>query len=111
MLLTFVYSAILHQVVWSASCTSTQFTVEAQVVHKEVLKAVLPLERPVHIWPDSCTRPVMSSLPSPLKSPTCTSTQVTAGFQVIHRLVLNDEPVERATHHWPVCEYRAAMSA
>src|SRR6266851_9588157 len=99
MLLTFVYSAILHQVVWSASCTSTQFTVEAQVVHKEVLKAVLPLERPVHIWPDSCTRPVMSSLPSPLKSPTCTSTQVTVGDQVAHKLVVNPESVDILAHH------------
>ena len=34
----------------------------------------------------------MSDFPSPLKSPTFTSTQVTLGFQVAHRVVLNDAP-------------------
>jgi hypothetical protein len=38
-------------------------------------------------------------------------TQVTLGFQVVQMVVLNDEPVERATYHWPVCAFRPAMSA
>src|SRR5258707_4635242 len=52
----------------------------------------------------------MSALPSPLKSPTCTSTQVTFGFQVVHREVVNDEPSETPTHHWPVCWRKPAIS-
>src|SRR5712692_4659211 len=53
----------------------------------------------------------MSALPSPLKSPTCTSTQVTFGLQVAHKLVVKLEPVESPTHHWPVLRSRPAMSA
>src|SRR6266481_1377904 len=52
----------------------------------------------------------MSALPSPLKSPTLTSTQVTFGFQVVHKLVENDGPFDTPTHHWPPCKYRPAMS-
>src|SRR6516165_7320803 len=56
--------------------TPVQATLRFQVAQSEFWK-VLPVERPVHHWPFCKTRPVMSALPSPLKSPTCTSTQVT----------------------------------
>src|SRR6266851_3067306 len=53
----------------------------------------------------------MSALPSPLKSATWTSTQVAAGFQVAHRVLLNVEPVDWAIHHCPPCKKRPTMSA
>src|SRR6266851_2728562 len=53
----------------------------------------------------------MSAFPSPVKSPTFTSPHVAAGFQVVHRLVVNPpEPLDSDTHHWPVCKYRPAIS-
>src|SRR5260370_42497144 len=54
----------------------------------------------------------MSDLPSPLKSPTWTSTQVTLGFQVAQRLVVKVfDPLESPTYHCPVCRYRPMISA
>src|SRR6266852_1565201 len=79
------------------------------MAHMVVLK-VEPVDKPVHQVPSLRTRPVRSALPSPLKSPTCTSTQVTRGDQVSHSLLVNEEPVDWATHHWPVCRTRPAMS-
>src|SRR2546428_725227 len=61
-------------------------------------------------YPASSHRPAMSALPSPLKSPTCTSAQVTFAFQVAHKLLVNEEPVETATHHWPVSFQRPTRS-
>src|SRR6266852_1888666 len=52
----------------------------------------------------------MSALPSPLKSPTCTSTQVTLGFQLVQSEFVNEEPLDTATHQLPVLNSRAAMS-
>src|SRR5712692_8911741 len=54
----------------------------------------------------------MSALPSPVKSPTITSTQVTAGLQVAHGVVekANPLPVLIPTNHWPVARLRAATS-
>src|SRR5262249_16941544 len=52
----------------------------------------------------------MSILPSPLKSPTRTSAQVTLVDQEVQGLVLNDEPFETATHPPPVPGSRPAMS-
>ena len=52
----------------------------------------------------------MSLLPSPLKSPTWTSTQVTLEFQVAQRLLVKELPLERAAHHWPFERTRPAMS-
>src|SRR5437870_5364144 len=69
-----------------------------------------PVLRPVHQEPPSSQRPVMSALPSPLKSPTLTSTQVAAGFQVSHKEFVNDEPSEMATHHCPASSHRPTMS-
>src|SRR5882672_9061643 len=69
-----------------------------------------PLEIPAHHWPDCSTRPAISDLPSLLKSPTCTSTQVTLGFQVVQRLLVKDVPLEIAAHHWPACENRPMRS-
>src|SRR5438067_2321916 len=53
----------------------------------------------------------MSALPSPLKSPTFTSTQVAPVLQVAHLLVVKPpEPLERETHQSPVCLARPAIS-
>src|SRR5438045_211879 len=70
-----------------------------------------PVELAVHQLPPSSQRPVMSALPSPLKSPTLTSTQVAAVDQMAHKLVVNDEAVEMAVHQEPPCKYRPVMSA
>src|SRR5206468_7850882 len=69
------------------------------------------VDSPVHHWPFCKIRPVMSDRPSPLKSPTCTSTQMTAGLQVAHKVVFSDDPVDRLTHHCPLCNTRPAMSS
>src|SRR6266446_6397479 len=53
----------------------------------------------------------MSALPSPLKSPTFTSTQVTLGFHCPHRVVAKDEPVLKAVHQEPPSSQRPVMSA
>src|SRR6266478_6569260 len=52
----------------------------------------------------------MSILPSPLKSPTFTSTQVTPVDQAVHGVVMKAEPLDRPTHQFPVAGSRAAMS-
>src|SRR5438128_3747909 len=80
---------------------------------REEVKAVLPLESPTHHRPVCSTRPVMSALPSPLKSPTLTSTQVTVVGQAVPqgedvKAVL---PLESPTHHRPVSSTRLVMSA
>src|SRR5205823_381527 len=79
------------------------------VAHWLVLN-VEPLDRPVHHWPDCSARPVISDLPSPLKSPTWTSTQVTLVLQVSQRELVKPEPLDKATHHWPVSKARPMMS-
>src|SRR5205823_341056 len=79
------------------------------VAHWLVLN-VEPLDRPVHHWPDCSARPVISDLPSPLKSPTWMSTQVTPVLQVSQRELVKPEPLNRATHHWPVSKARPMMS-
>src|SRR6184192_1267583 len=55
----------------SPTCTSTQVAPVLQVAHGagDVTKLV-PFDRAVHHWPPCSQRPVMSVLPSPLKSPT-----------------------------------------
>src|SRR5713226_3880935 len=52
----------------------------------------------------------MSAFPSPLKSPTCTSTQVTFGFQLVQSEFVKEEPLETATHQLPLFKSRPAMS-
>src|SRR5215470_1001183 len=52
---------------------------------------------------------MMSALPSPLKSPTCTSRQVTVVDHIAHAVVTNEEPLDRPTHHSPVFGSRPAM--
>src|SRR5207244_3047170 len=95
----------------SPTLTSTQVTVVGQAVPQgEEVKAVLPLETATHHRPVCCTRPTMSSLPSPLKSPTLTSTQLTAVGQLPQTLLLKDEPVDKATSHCPVAGLRPATS-
>src|SRR6266852_8160593 len=54
--------------------------------------------------------PARSSLPSPLKSPTRTSTQGTEALQVVQRLNWNVEPLERPTQTSPLSAARATMS-
>src|SRR5216683_4313781 len=53
----------------------------------------------------------MSAFPSPLKSPTWTSTQVTPALHVSHKVALKLEPVESPVDHWPVDSARPVMSA
>src|SRR5262249_32300818 len=72
---------------------------------------LLPFERPIHHPPPSKYLPAMSALPSPLKSPTCTFTQVAIGFHISQLLLVNDAPVEVATQIRPVCCSRPSMSA
>src|SRR2546425_565869 len=94
----------------SPTLTSTQLTMGLQVAQREVVGAVVPVLSETHHWPLCWARPMMSASPSPLKSPTLTSSQVTAVLQVLQSVVLKEAPVESATHHWPVCSARAAMS-
>src|SRR5713226_3227361 len=61
-----------------------------------------PVDKATHHSPVSATLPIMSVLPSPLKSADHTSTQVTSGFQVVQSWLVTLEPLECATHHWPV---------
>src|SRR2546425_204841 len=100
----------------SPTCTSTQVAPVLQVAHGagEVTKLV-PVDRAVHQAPPSSQRPVMSALPSPLKSPTCTSTQVTLTpvvpvLQMVQTEVVTELPLDRATHHLPVFGSQPAMS-
>src|SRR5438552_10077361 len=91
---------------------STQVTVVGQGVPQgEEVKAVLPLESATHHRPVCSTRPVMSALPWPSKSPTLTSTQVTVVGQAPHTVLLKELPSEAATHHLPVGCTRPAMSS
>src|SRR6266852_458322 len=90
--------------------TSTQVTPVLQVAQRVVLKAVLPLDRPTHHWPLCKARPTMSALPSPLKSPTLTSAQVTPVLQEVQRVVLNAEPVLNPVHQAPFESTRPVMS-
>src|SRR5713101_898207 len=53
---------------------------------------------------------MMSVLPSPSKSPTRTSAQVTLGFQVAHAVVSKEDPVDRPTYQTPASLYRTTMS-
>src|SRR5436309_14451446 len=77
---------------------------------RKVLLEESPIEVPTLHWPPCNQRPTLSALPSPLKSPTLTSTQVTPGFHVVHSENENALPVLMPTHHWPVCSTRAATS-
>src|SRR5207245_5027674 len=96
----------------SPTLTSTQVTVVGQAVPQgEEVKAVLPLDSPTHHRPVCSTRPTMSSLPSPLKSPTLTSTQVTAVDHWSQGVKLKELPVLCPVHHRPVCSTRPLMSA
>src|SRR5262249_28925467 len=56
-------------------------------------------------------RPTMSILPLPVRSPTCTSTQVTLVDQAPHRLLAKRVPVDTPTSHWPVAALRPTISA
>src|SRR5207253_1652849 len=75
------------------------------------LNELLPVLSPVHHRPVCSTRPVMSALPWPSKSPTLTSTQVTVVGQAPHTVLLKELPSELATHHLPVGCTRPAMSS
>src|SRR5689334_19540574 len=52
----------------------------------------------------------MSILPSPLKSPTLTSAQVTDGFQFVHWVIVKLNPLDTPTHQLPLLRSRPAMS-
>src|SRR5205809_57831 len=103
--------SVLPSPLKSPTLTSTQVTVVGQAVPQgEEKKAALPLETATHHRPVGCTRPVMSSLPSPVKSPTFTSTQLTAVLHWSHLLRAKVDPMLMPTHQRPVCWTRAAMS-
>src|SRR5438132_1112810 len=71
----------------------------------------LPVLSAVHHWPPCSQRPVMSALPSPLKSPTLTSTQVAPVLHVVQTLVVAAVlPPLRLVHHCPLCNQRPVMS-
>src|SRR5947209_13846026 len=96
----------------SPTLTSTQVTVVGQGVPQGVELNELPVLSPTHHRPVCSTRPVMSALPSPLKSPTLTSTQVTlVGQAVPQGEEVKAVPLESATHHRPVCSTRPVMSS
>src|SRR5262245_52175595 len=103
--------SVLPSPLKSPTLTSTHVSLGFQVAHNVAVKEVTPSERPTHHCPDSSTRPAMSVLPSPLKSPTFASTQVTFGFQAAHKEVLKLLPRDSPTHHWPPCKVRPTMSA
>src|SRR5438093_12021413 len=90
--------------------TSTQVTPVPQAPQNDALVSEEPVLVAVHHWPDCCTRPVMSALPSWLKSPTWTSTQVTEVDQLPHGDDEKPAPVSVPTHHRPVCSTRPTMS-
>src|SRR6266436_560977 len=82
----------------SPTLTSTQVTAGlADQAPKCKLVKEVPLERATHQSPDSFTRPTRSARPSPLKSPLCTSTHVTALLQLPHTEVLKELPSEVPT--------------
>src|SRR6266851_3782999 len=103
--------SVLPSPLKSPTLTSTQVTPVPQVVHSVVLKSPAPVLMPTHHWPRERTRPTMSGLLSPLKSPVCTSTQVSDGLQVAQSEFANPEPLESPTHHWPSDSARPMMSA
>src|SRR5437773_1232313 len=106
----------------SPTCTSTQVAPVLQVVQRQVLTAVLhvshrlvlkppePFDRETHHWPVSLARPTMSLKPSPLKSPVCTSTQVTPVLHVNGWVLVKPELLEVPSHHWPLMLTRPMMS-
>src|SRR5207245_9687365 len=95
----------------SPTLRSSKLTAVLQLLQGEEVKAVLPLESAAHHCPVCCTRPAISVLPSPLKSPTWTVPQVTLGAQLPHIVVLNVEPVDKPTHQFPELCTRPARSA
>src|SRR5437870_548947 len=76
----------------SPTLTSTQVTLVGQAVPQGVELNELPVLSPTHQWPVCSTRPTRSALPSPLKSPTLTSTQVTLVGQAPHLVLLKESP-------------------
>ena len=70
----------------------------------------VPVETAVHQEPPSSQRPVMSALPSALKSPTWTSTQVVAVLHCAHWVVVKAEPFDMAVHQDPPSSQRPVMS-
>src|SRR5438105_859918 len=94
----------------SPTFTSTQVAPVLQVAHRLVLKPPEPFDSETHHWPVSLARPTMSLKPSPLKSPVCTSTQVTPVLHVNGWELVKPEPLEVPSHHWPVLLTRPVIS-
>src|SRR4051794_23262494 len=63
-------------------------------------------ERETHHSPVDLMRPAMSSRPSPLTSPACTSTHSTAGSHVSQSVPSKIVPFERPAHHCPLSDRR-----
>src|SRR5713226_8187962 len=104
--------SVLPSPLKSPTCTSTQVTAVDQRPHMEVVNPEEPLESATHQLPVAASRPTTSGRPSPLKSPTCTSTQVLLGSQAPYGIDMKPlDPLETATVHWPVWLLRPTMSS
>src|SRR5690349_11991817 len=95
----------------SATLTSTHVTPVPQTVHSEVTKLPKPVFKPTYHWPVDRSRPAMSSLPSPLKSPVRTSAHVGLVLHVAQREDVKAVPLESPTYHWPRARSRPMTSA
>src|SRR5947209_11907696 len=80
-----------------------------QVVHRVWVKD-MPVEVATHHCPVAGSRPARSSLPSPLKSASCTSAHASGPHTSQSRSV-KPVPVEVPTHQTPVCGSRPTRSA
>src|SRR5262249_18400778 len=83
----------------SPAWISTQATAVDHTPHRLVVNPDA-FDRPTYHWPFCKARAIMSDLPSPLKSPTCTSTQLAPVLQVSQRVVVKLlDPLDKATYH------------
>src|SRR5947207_1620406 len=90
----------------SSDLTSTQVAAVDQVPHRLVVNDE-PVEMPVHHEPPCSQRPVTSSLPSPLKLPTLTSTQVILEEHTAEIQALKDVVLQMALDKAPPSSHRA----
>src|SRR5207302_5258741 len=104
----------------SPSTTSLQVTGVADEPVDQVSQWLVPnawpVDRLAHHSPVSWRRASRSALPSPFRSPSRTSIQVTGVSavpvaQVSQWLVVNAKPTDRLAHHSPVSLRRASRSA
>src|SRR5205823_5833170 len=78
--------------------------------HSSFLNAE-PVDVATHHWPPSAVRPAMSDLPSPVKSATRTSSQVTAVDHEPQSSLTKPVPADFAIHQLPLPGSRPTMSS